>query len=325
MAAAVPLAARNPTTIAAAASEREESWMQPIIPFLASGCAGCTASMAVHPVEVMKTRMQVVRQEVTWLSRERGPRLSYWKMAHDLAAREGVQGLYAGLWASLMRQATYGTARMGLYTDWTNRARRARGGAQLNFAEKVILSCASGATAVGIGNPFDVALVRMQADTLRPPEQRRGYSGVFDAFRRIHAEEGSAAFFRGFSANALRGMAMNAGMMATNDEARERLGAFGWEGRKLTLAAAFLSGFCCAFLSAPFDFAKSRLMAMRVADGSAPYRGAIDVLYRTVRAEGVLAPWTGSLAYTGRCAPHAVLCLVVKDHVTEILNHSSLA
>lgn len=42
-----------------------------------------------------------------------------------------------------------------------------------------------GALAVCIGTPFDVALVRMQADTMKPEVERRSYQGVSDALRRI--------------------------------------------------------------------------------------------------------------------------------------------
>jgi hypothetical protein len=41
-----------------------------------------------------------------------------------------------------------------------------------------------------LGTPFDVALVRMQADTMKAPEMRRNYKNVIDAVMRIYREEG---------------------------------------------------------------------------------------------------------------------------------------
>lgn len=49
----------------------------------------------------------------------------------------------------------------------------------------------SGGIAVCIGTPFDVALVRMQADSMKPLEARRNYKNVFDAIGRIFREEGA--------------------------------------------------------------------------------------------------------------------------------------
>ena len=51
---------------------------------------------------------------------------------------------------------------------------------------------ASGAVAVCIGTPFDVALVRMQADSMLAVEERRGYKNVFDALIRMSKEEGKS-------------------------------------------------------------------------------------------------------------------------------------
>eukprot|EP00957_Ditylum_brightwellii_P082028 6237502-Ditylum_brightwellii.AAC.1 len=39
---------------------------------------------------------------------------------------------------------------------------------------------ASGSIAVCIGTPFDIALVRLQADSMAPVEERRNYKNVFD-------------------------------------------------------------------------------------------------------------------------------------------------
>lgn len=41
-----------------------------------------------------------------------------------------------------------------------------------------------------VGTPFDVALVRMQADSMKAKDSRRGYKHVGDALVRIYKEEG---------------------------------------------------------------------------------------------------------------------------------------
>ena len=55
---------------------------------------------------------------------------------------------------------------------------------------------ASGSTAVCIGAPCDVALVRMQADSMKPMSQRRNYKGVIDALIRVAKEEGFIKLYR---------------------------------------------------------------------------------------------------------------------------------
>jgi len=55
---------------------------------------------------------------------------------------------------------------------------------------KTLSGMASGGIAVCIGTPFDVALVRMQADSMKPVEARRKYRHAIDAITRIAREEG---------------------------------------------------------------------------------------------------------------------------------------
>ena len=79
---------------------------------------------------------------------------------------------------------------------------------------------ASGSIAVCFGTPFDVALVRMQADSMKDKASRRGYKNVFDAVTRLFKEEGFTSLYSGLIPNILRGMAMNVGMLACYDQVR---------------------------------------------------------------------------------------------------------
>lgn len=54
----------------------------------------------------------------------------------------------------------------------------------------------SGSLAVCLGTPFDVALVRMQADSMKIASERRGYKNVFDALQRVAKEEGFRKLYR---------------------------------------------------------------------------------------------------------------------------------
>ena len=137
----------------------------------------------------------------------------------NLIRDEGIMKLYAGLSASLMRQAIYGTARLGLHRVFTNKLKERNGGS-ISFFASSLSSITSGALAGMIGNPFDIAMVRMQADGLLPKEQRRGYSNCFTALARITREEGLWTLWRGCLPMIFRAMSMNFGMMASYDQAQ---------------------------------------------------------------------------------------------------------
>lgn len=120
-------------------------------------------------------------------------------------------------------QATYGTARIGLHRAFSNQLMAFNEGHAIPFYQKALSGITSGAIAVCIGTPFDVALVRMQNDGSRPVAERRGYRNVFDALIRISREEGLGKLWRGLTPNILRGMSMNVGMMACYDEVSRRI------------------------------------------------------------------------------------------------------
>lgn len=75
-------------------------------PFYFGGMASCTAAIIVHPLDLTKVRLQNAKgnQNVGMLG-----------TVKNIIRTEGPLKLYAGLSASILRQATYSTARLGGY------------------------------------------------------------------------------------------------------------------------------------------------------------------------------------------------------------------
>lgn len=95
-----------------------------------------------------------------------------------------------------------------------------------------------------------------------PPEQRRGYNNFSDAFGKIVKNEGVAALWRGASPTVIRACVLNLGMLGPFDEAKERLTKYyGYtqETVGVRVQAALISGFLAAFMSLPFDNAKTKM------------------------------------------------------------------
>lgn len=69
------------------------------------------ATLFVQPMDLIKNRMQ--------LSGEGGKAKEHRNTLHairSIVLKEGVSGIYSGLSAGLLRQATYTTTRLGIYT-----------------------------------------------------------------------------------------------------------------------------------------------------------------------------------------------------------------
>merc|ERR1712216_346585 len=287
-------------------------------PFVCSGIAAMTASFVIHPIDLAKVRLQLFS-----VQNPDAPKPNFVKMIGDIAKSEGIAGCYRGLSASLARQAIYGTARLALHSVFSDKMLEMQGGGSLPFWKKTVSGMGSGAAAVLIGTPFDVALVRMQADGMKPVAERRNYKNVVDALIRVTRQEGVTQLWAGLAPNIMRGISMNVGMMAFYDEAKEKVGKLVGDpdlSRPLMatkLGSAAVAGFMCAFLSLPFDMAKSRLQDMKPdkVTGQKPYSGVVDFLRKFVAKEGVPKLWTGFGAYYFRCAPHAMTILLVREEI----------
>ena len=68
----------------------------------------------------------------------------------------------------------------------TDKAKEMNGGKNLPLWQKAACGLTAGGLGALVGSPADLTLIRMQADSTLPPEQRRNYKGVGDAMVRTH-------------------------------------------------------------------------------------------------------------------------------------------
>jgi solute carrier family 25 (mitochondrial oxoglutarate transporter), member 11 len=198
------------------------------------------------------------------------------------------------LTAALLRQATYTTTRLGVYNTLEEYMTGADG-TPPPFLVKAGIGMTAGAVGAVVGTPSEVALIRMMSDGRLPPEQRRGYRNVFDALRRVVVEEGVLTLWRGTGPTVLRAMALNAAQLASYSQAKEVLvrTAGMRDGVPLHLAASLCSGFIATAVSLPVDITKTKIQTMKTVNGVPEYRGAVDVLTKTVQREGFFRLWKG--------------------------------
>lgn len=284
-------------------------------PYICGGSSAMFASACIHPIDLTKVRLQLIGEGTKGV-----PRPSAIAVMKMVAEKEGVRALYSGLSASLTRQATYGTARIGLHTAFSEKLKERNGGGPIPLIQKFGSSFVSGAIASMIGNPFDVALVRMQSDGLKVASERRGYTGVFNAVFRIIKEEGFFSLYHGYPPTLLRAIAMNVGMMMTYDQVKETVTDLNGDGLSTQLISSAGAGFACAFLSLPFDLMKTRLQNMKMdpVTKKMPYTGLANCFTTILRKEGVFSFWRGFGAFYSRCAPHAMIILMIRERLTNL-------
>ncbi|KAK9843706.1 hypothetical protein WJX81_003189 [Elliptochloris bilobata] len=241
-------------------------------------------------------------------------------VAKDIIAKEGFGGLYCGLSAGLLRQATYTTARLGIFNNISTYLKKANDGKPLPLWQKAAAGLTAGGLGALVGSPADLTLIRMQADATMPAAARRNYKNVGDAMIRIVKEEGPVGLFRGAGPTVVRAMALNMGMLASNDQAKEMLEAAGFPkgGNAVVLGGATIAGFFASACSLPFDFVKTRIQKMEPGpDGKFPYKGPADCAMKTLTQEGPLKFYTGFPTYCVRIAPHVAITLVMLETINS--------
>lgn len=308
----VKSAAENPTK--ATQDFLHTPAMRAALPFINGGLSGMVATTVIQPIDMIKVRLQLAGEGV-----KTGPKSTPITVTKELLAQGKVLDLYTGLSAGLLRQAVYTTARLGFFDTFMKRlqVRAENNGTKIGFAERAGSGLAAGGLAALVGNPADLALIRMQSDGLKPATQRANYTSVIDALGRISKAEGVTALWSGAYPTVVRAMALNFGQLAFFSEAKSQLKEnTQWSARTQTLTASAVAGFFASFFSLPFDFVKTRLQKQtRGPDGKLPYKGMFDCFSKVAKDEGPLRFYRGFSTYYVRIAPHAMVTLIVADYL----------
>ncbi|KAL8783194.1 MAG: hypothetical protein Q9195_009458 [Heterodermia aff. obscurata] len=282
----------------------EQPYTRAALPFINGGLSGMIATAAIQPIDMVKVRIQLAGE-----GGKAGPKPSPLAVTRDIIASGKFTDLYTGLSAGLLRQAVYTTARLGFFQTFldTIKARSEAKGQAIGFKERAVAGTAAGGIAALIGNPADLALIRMQSDGLKPLAARANYSSVADALTRITKAEGIGALWAGATPTVVRAMALNFGQLAFFSEAKSQLKArTQWRDRTQTFVASAFGGFFASFFSLPFDFVKTRLQKQsKGPDGRLPYSGMADCFRKVAKDEGLLRFYRGFGTYYVRIAPHA--------------------
>lgn len=174
-----------------------------------------------------------------------------------------------------------------------------------------------------VGNPADLALVRMQADSALPEAERRNYKNVVDAFTRIVAEEGVTSLWKGSVPTMSRAVALNTCMLVSYDTAKDAAtAALGKDASpfQIQFGSSMIAAVATAVGSLPFDNIKTKMQKQKAGpDGVMPYRNIVDCFQKSLAREGVTGFWAGLPTYYFRVGPHAIITLLAAEQWRRIL------
>jgi solute carrier family 25 oxoglutarate transporter 11 len=307
--------------------------------FVEGGIASIVAGCSTHPLDLIKVRMQLqgesnpapaiqslrpalaFQNTTTTTIHLPPPRVGPVAVGVRIFQQEGVAALFSGVSATVLRQCLYSTTRMGLYdilkNKWTDPETK-----NMPLTRKIFAGLIAGGIGAAVGNPADVAMVRMQADGRLPIDQRRNYKSVIDAISRMARSEGVASLWTGSSLTVNRAMLVTASQLASYDQIKETILAKNLmrDGLGTHVTASFAAGFVASVASNPVDVIKTRVMNMKVEAGKPPpYAGALDCALKTVKAEGPMALYKGFIPTISRQGPFTVVLFVTLEQVRKLL------
>lgn len=262
------------------------------------------ACLVTHPLDLAKVRLQTASK--------RGQSLG--GMVYQIIRNEGFFKIYSGLTASLLRQATYSTARFGVYEflkeSYTEKYQKTPTTAVL-----LPMSMVSGAIGGLVGNPSDVVNIRMQNDSTLPVDQRRNYRNAFDGIYRIIKEEKVSSLFRGLGPNLIRGVLMTASQVVTYDIAKSLLvDSLSMDPSKKSthFSASLLAGLVATTVCSPADVVKTRIMNAKGSSG-----GAASILVNAIKTEGPGFMFRGWLPSFIRLGPHTIVTFLALEQLRK--------
>ncbi|XP_035657554.1 calcium-binding mitochondrial carrier protein Aralar1-like isoform X2 [Branchiostoma floridae] len=156
---------------------------------LAGGCGGMCQVMFTNPLEIVKIRLQVAGEI------QSGPRVSALNVCREL----GFAGLYKGASACFLRDIPFSAIYFPVYAHGKKYLADEDG--HNSIPSLLIAATIAGAPAASLVTPADVIKTRLQV------KEREGfttYKGLFDCARKIWAEEGGKAFWKGAPARMFR-------------------------------------------------------------------------------------------------------------------------
>jgi solute carrier family 25 protein 14/30 len=308
---------------------------------LAGGLSCMFISTVLNPLDVVKVVLQtqsqlkaldthphIVGDVILHPSRSLYANARYhgsWDAAQSIYYEQGYgRGLMKGITASLLREASYSSIRMGLY-DSVKVLLAPKGTVKNEFSywQKLVAGAGSGALGSFIATPTDLVKVRFQSYS---PRHKNPYKNTFDAFYRIMKyENGIYGLYKGATPNVVRAAMLTSMQLSTYDQSKRTMLRSGYfQDNPLThIIASLFSGLLTTTAVNPADIIKTRIMCDSTSKNRL-YKNPIDCVYKTMMNEGPWAFMKGWLPNYLRIGPHSLVSLLLVEFIRKSLGADSL-
>ncbi|XP_044742707.1 mitochondrial uncoupling protein Bmcp [Chrysoperla carnea] len=287
-------------------------------PFIYGGLASIVAEFGTFPIDTAKTRLQVQGQKFDG----RHTTLKYRGMTDvwmQIIRNEGLPALYCGIRPAVLRQATYGTIKFGLYYSIKKVLVDQN---QENLWNNVLCAVIAGAVSASAANPTDVLKVRLQI------HGNQGNSGsLVKNFFNIYQREGVVGLWRGVGPTSQRAAVIAAVELPVYDFCKYYLMPTFGNNFTNHLISSSVASLGSAVASTPLDVIRTRMMnqkKLRIVSAVETtqnniyvYKGTVDCFLKTYKYEGFLALYKGFLPTWLRMGPWNIIFFITYEHLKK--------
>ncbi|XP_008554732.1 mitochondrial 2-oxodicarboxylate carrier isoform X1 [Microplitis demolitor] len=280
-----------------------------VIQIGAGGSAGFVEVCAMHPMDIIKTRLQLqVKTDKVNALYYTGIRDCMTKMYHN----EGLGAFWKGILPPIIAETPKRALKFFTFEQYKQLF-----SSSSNLPLPVILALAgfcAGITEGVVVNPFEVVKVHMQSNR----SQMKHFPSTMTVTRKIIQENGLGGLNRGLSATALRNGIFNCcyfgfyhsvkGFIPVNKDP--------WIEFFTKVGLGFTAGTLASCLNIPFDVAKSRIQGPQ---DNIQYKGTFKTLKIVYQNEGLTALYKGLVPKILRLGPGGAIMLVVYDYMHSFL------
>jgi len=295
----------------------------PLASLLAGVGSGALSSLACAPLDLIRTRLQVLGSvqvssravegrgtNVKPLSTSSHPSASVIGTLRSIVKEEGWRGCFRGLGATLITVPTFWGIYFPLYEaskNYLHSRNDARDGNIYNrfndsnknntevIAQHLISAVVAGAAADVFCNPLFVVRTRMQTEMLYNNHNKKAKpDGIAQVVKSLYREGGFLIFWRGLSASLL-GLSHVAIQFPVYEQMKavaRRRSENGIESPLDILLASGISKICATTLTYPHEVMRSRMMDHRSVNSSKGM-GIVTTFRQILRKEGPLAFYSG--------------------------------
>uniref|UniRef100_UPI00398F639D solute carrier family 25 member 35 n=1 Tax=Pristiophorus japonicus TaxID=55135 RepID=UPI00398F639D len=292
--------------------------------FVLSGLAACGACVFTHPLEVVKTRMQLQGE----LQRRGSYPVHYRSVLQAARAvwrADGPRALQRGLAAGLLYQFGMNGVRLGAYAaaDTAGYTRNAATG-RVSGCKSTAAGALAGVAGALLASPFYLVKTHLQTQSTSAIAVGHQYKhqGMLDALVTIYQRHGIVGLWRGSGAAVPRVMVGSAAQLSTFSEAKqftEDLQVFKPHSWLVSLTAGLVSSVFVVLAMTPFDVISTRLYNQPVDKKGKGifYAGYLDCFAKTMQKESFLGLYKGTGASYFRLGPHTILSLLFWEELRK--------